>query len=227
MSSLLTFTADIASLPAPSDTECNILSSSLCSILKRDAFTIILTIWLSLQLIWVTMLCVVQLVQISRNQTTYENMKGNSIDHIHPTSQAITSALMTGTTSLDASGQGPNPSIPSTQERRPPQKEGCFSQWKKLFGLDTFFATAQEGLATDRRPRNPFSRGIVTNCRDFWCDPAPYFGQRDSGSAMLAGEAVNYNRMYEVPLMMRTGSRAGPGMVYRSVAHEERELGGD
>ncbi|KAG5297717.1 palmitoyltransferase akr1 [Histoplasma ohiense] len=226
--------AHIDLIPARSDAECNILSSVLCDILSRDTFTIILTIWVSIQLIWVSMLCVVQLVQISRNQTTYESMHGHTLDYANSASAAVTSAITTGTTSADigglsATGQGPNPAIPPTtipSHRRPPplrHDHGCLSQWKKLLGLDTFVATAQDGL--DRRggarSRNPFSRGVVTNCKDFWCDSQPYFGKRDTGSAMLGGETVNYSRLFDMPLMTRTGSRAGSGMVYRSVAGED------
>ncbi|EEP76066.1 palmitoyltransferase akr1 [Uncinocarpus reesii 1704] len=216
----------LESLPSPPDSECNILSSSLCSMVKRDTFTIILTVWIAIQLVWITLLCAVQLVQISRNQTTYENMKGHSFDYADPAARAITSALTTGTTSaelggLDSTGQGPNPSIPpSGPGRHRHAHGGCFAQWKKLLGLDTFMATAQHGLGDRRasRSRNPFSRGIVTNCRDFWCDPSPYFGRRETGMAMLDGSVINYNTMYEVPLRLRTG---GSGMVYRSVATED------
>ncbi|EDN10969.1 palmitoyltransferase akr1 [Histoplasma mississippiense (nom. inval.)] len=231
----MTMMAHIDIIPARSDAECNILSSVLCDILSRDTFTIILTIWISIQLIWVSMLCVVQLVQISRNQTTYESMHGHTLDYANSASAAVTSAITTGTTSADigglsATGQGPNPAIPPTtipSHRRPPplrHDHGCLSQWKKLLGLDTFVATAQDGL--DRRGGarswNPFSRGVVTNCKDFWCDSQPYFGKRDTGSAMLGGETVNYSRLFDMPLMTRTGgSRAGSGMVYRSVAGGE------
>lgn len=226
---------DIDSIPVPPNAECNILSTTLCGILSRDTFTIVLTIWSSLQLIWVSMLCVVQLVQISRNQTTYENMRGHTLDYANSASQAITSAITTGTTSddiggLSTAGQGPIPAIPPTtvpSHRRPPphrHDHGCLSQWKKLLGLDTFVATAQDGL--DRRGggryRNPFSHGVFTNCKDFWCDSEPYFGKRDTGSAMLGGEVINYTRLFDMPFMTRSGgSRAGSGMVYRSVAAED------
>ncbi|KAL2002060.1 hypothetical protein VTN02DRAFT_742 [Thermoascus thermophilus] len=217
-------------LPQPTEPKCNILNDVLCSLVLRDTFTVVLDIWITLQLVWVTMLCAVQLVQISRNQTTYENMRGHSIDHAHPSSQAITSALAAGTTSLDAagltaSGHGPNPALAPGHPHRH-RRHGCFQQWKRLLGLDTFFATAQSGFGESSgasRPKNPFSRGILTNCRDFWCDSAPYFGRREPGSAMLGGEAVNYNRMYEVPLRMHTGGRAGSGTVYTSLAGEDPE----
>ncbi|OAX83261.1 hypothetical protein ACJ72_02382 [Emergomyces africanus] len=226
--------AHIDLIPVPPNAECNILSSTLCDIFSRDTFTIVLTIWTSGQLIWVSMLCIVQLVQISRNQTTYESMRGHTLDYSNSASQAITSAITTGTTSVDlgglsATGQGPDPAIPPTvpSHRRPPphrHDHGCLSQWKRLLGLDTFVATAQDGL--DRRGagryRNPFSRGVITNCKDFWCDTEPYFGKRDTGSAMLDGEVVNYTRLFDMPLMIRSGgSRAGSGMVYRSVAAED------
>lgn len=175
------------------------------------------------------MLCAVQLVQIFRNQTTYENMRGHSIDHARPSSQAITSAIAAGTTSLDAAGlsaagQGPNPSIAAGAPHQ--HRRGCFQQWKMLLGLDTFLATARGGLGERRSantPRNPFSRGIITNCQDFWCDSEPYFGKRESGSAMLGGKKINYNQMYEVPLRMRRGGGDGSQGAYASLAGEDPE----
>ncbi|CAI7672984.1 unnamed protein product [Penicillium pancosmium] len=227
----------INALPAPTAATCNVINDTLCSYVTRDTFTLVLNIWVILQLVWVTMLCAVQLVQISRNQTTYENMRGHHIDRSYPSSQAFASAMTAGTTSLDAAGlsaagAGPNPAL----SRPPPPRRrhgNCFSQWSSLLGIDAFFATARDGLREGQgqavaRPRNPFSRGITTNCRDFWCDPAPIFGKRQSGSAMLAGEVVNYHDMYETPMRMHTGSRSrgggdAGGGAYRSVADEDPE----
>lgn len=137
--------------------------------------------------------------------------------------------MTAGTTSLEdaglsATGQGPNPALarPPTPRRR----HGCFQQWSSLLGIDTFFATARDGLregAAAARPRNPFSRGVTGNCRDFWCDTAPIFGKRQSGSGMLGGEVVNYNDMYETPMRMHVGARGGDGGAYRSVAAEDPE----
>lgn len=137
--------------------------------------------------------------------------------------------MAAGTTSLDAagfsaSGQGPNPAL--ARPHPPQRRHGCLQQWSSLLGIDTFFATARDGLRERpqaARPRNPFSRGVVTNCRDFWCDPAPLFGRRQSGAAMLGGEVVNYHDMYETPRRMHAGSRAGEGGAYRSVAGEDPE----
>ena len=179
-----------------------------------------------MQLLWVTMLLAVQMVQVARAQTTYESMRG----HMHQgtqVSQVITSALATGTTSIDGAqlsnaDMGPNPAIASGRH----QHEGCFSQWKKLLGLDTFVATAiggSEGGTGLRRRGNPYSRGILTNCKDFWCDPAPYFGKRETGAAVLDGEAINYTRMYEAPprMKLRMPRQDEDGGVYHSVGSED------
>lgn len=185
---------------------------------------LVLDVWICIQLIWITMLVAVQLVQISRNQTTYEHMRGHSINRTYPPSGAFASALAAGTTSLDGAGlssdeQGPNPALAGGPQR--PQRNGCIQQWSSLLGIDAFFATARDGLSDGRsaQPKNPFSRGFITNCRDFWCDPAPYFGKRDTGAGMLGGEVVNYSRMYDAPLRMHAGGRGGA--VYQSLADEE------
>lgn len=226
----LTEHLDINNLPALKNAQCNIINDTLCDYVSRDTFTLTLNIWITLQLVWVTMLCAVQLVQISRNQTTYENMRGHSIDRSYPSTQAFASAMTAGTTSMDAAGlsaagQGPNPA--AARPDAPRRRHGCLQQWSSLLGIDTFFATARDGLRDGpraARPRNPFSRGVMSNCRDFWCDPAPYFGKRETGSAMLGGEVVNYHDMYEIPLRMRTGGgRSGDGPAYRSVAGEDPE----
>lgn len=219
---------DIYTLQAPENPSCNVLNNTLCSIILRDTWTWILTAWIALQLIWVTMLLVVQLVQISRNQTTFENMKRHSIEYNlpNPSSRALTSALTTGSTSFEAgglssSGMGPNPvaAAPPASNRA---RGGCFAQWKKLLGLDTFMATASDGLTDRNRQRsreNVFSRGVITNCKDFFGDPAPYFGKRSSGKGMLGGEIVDYSQLYDAPL--RTRARGARGMVYRTVPGED------
>lgn len=176
-------------------------------------------------MIWVTMLMTVQLVQIARATTTYESMRG----HTHGNSQAataITAALTTGSTSIEGAqlgnaGMGPNPNVPNGP-RPHAHKEGCFGQWKKLLGLDTFVVTAT-GAGQPRRRGNPYSRGIVTNCKDFWCDPAPIFRRRENGAAMLDGDVVNYTRMYETPprMKLRRPRHDADGGMYHSVGCED------
>jgi palmitoyltransferase ZDHHC13/17 len=194
---------DIESLPvpSPSQSQCNVLSPVLCNLILRDPWTIILSLWTCLQLIWVTMLLVVQFVQIARNQTTYENMRR----HSHPQARigsTVTAGLVSGSASLGPEGAGVMGSAGASSPHAAPtrRKEGFFAQWKKLLGLDAFMVTASDASsAGNRRRENSFSRGVITNCQDFWQDPAPYFGRRTIGDGMLGGEVVNYARIYDPP----------------------------
>ena len=149
------------------------------------------------------MLLFVQLVQIGAGRTTWESMRGH-IEYASPGVQTSIAGFAAGApnaaaASLDASGG-------HGHGHGHHHKEGCWAQWKKLLGLDTFIATALGGDAAKKTKRgNPYSRGALTNCRDFWCDPSPYFGRREAGQAMLDGEMVNYTRMYESPPRRRHG----------------------
>lgn len=111
--------------------------------------------------------------------------------------------------------QGPTPSG-DAPPRRP--RDGWFGHWKKLLGLDSFVATAS-GKATKRR--NPYSRGLFTNCKDFWCDPAPYFTMRENGTATLDGDPINYSMLYEPPFRKRIRNDASGESVYHNVGSEE------
>lgn len=153
-------------------------------------------------------------------------MRGSHHDHGSKASEAITSALTTGTTSrlgaqIGDSGLGPDPALPPLHgPGHHHHKTGCFAQWKKILGVDTFVETALDYKNNGNRPRrnrNPFSNGCLGNCKDFWCDPAPVFGKRENGSAMLGGQIVDYTAMYETPRLMTT--RRGGG--YESVAGDE------
>ena len=219
--------AHFEALPPPTNAECHVLSPALCGIVLRDPWTLALTLWATLQLVWVTMLVIVQLVQISKNQTTFENMKGHSSEHgghhghshrpHHAHGPAAGGPAIASLNDAAAAG--------SRLEARPRPPDGCLTRWQKLLGLNVFMATAQDGLADAssgrRRDRsNPFSRGIVTNCQDFWCDPAPLFGKRTSGEGMLGGEVVNYFKMYDTPLQ----TRGSGGMVYTGVSGGDGEV---
>lgn len=216
----------ISTLPAPAEASCNIINSTLCSYVVRDPFTVVLCFWDSLQLVWVTMLCAVQLVQIARNQTTYEQMRGHSIERPYPTAQAFAAALAAGASNLDAAGlSAPAPAISKAQNAHRHRKRGLLAQCKTLLGIDAFFATARDGLRdspSSRNARNPFSHGIGTNCRDFWCEPGPLCGRKEPGSGMLGGQTVNYYRLYETPLRIHRGGGRSGG-AYISVANDDPE----
>jgi len=171
------------------------------------------------------MLLIVQLVQITRGLTTYEAMSSHShAGHNHSgAGEALSTFVSTGTTSIEAAqlgagGRGPDPAV-----QKPPHKpEGACKPWLRMFGVDTFLATAMHGSnAAEVRARdksNPFSRGWIQNFKDFFCDAAPIFGTRPHGEALLGGEKVDYTSMYELPVGM---TRRRGGMEYTAVAGGE------
>lgn len=221
--------ADFTIISPDSSPTCNILAEPLCRVVNSDPYTLVLMTWGVLQLTWVTMLLFVQLIQISRAMTTWENMKGADYGHSSAASEAITSALTTGTTSragaqIGSPGFGPDPALPAAHgpHGHRHHKTGCFAQWKKILGVDTFVETALDYKAgkNTRRNRNPFSSGCVGNCKDFWCDPAPVFGRRENGAAMLGGQVVDYTAMYETPRLVMGARRRGAAQ-YESVPSEE------
>ena len=173
----------------------------------------------------------VQLVQIARAQTTFENMRGNIHHTPHGIPEALTAAVTAGTTSLEGAqlttgGLGPDPALPDSSAPHDPRSQGFLSQWKRLLGIDTFFATAQAGLSGSpaRRQRNPFSMGLITNCNDFWCDGAPIFGTRTTGAATIGRMAVDYTKLYELPPRRRHPGTVAPSsgnVGYQSVPGED------
>ena len=116
------------------------------------------------------MLLFVHFVQIARALTTYESMRGNT-----ETMGPIMTGLATGSLSADsaqitASGAGPDPTTSHSHPHKK-AKEGCFSSWKKMLGLDVFFAIAFNGYNGSKTKRekqqrkrgNPFTRGVFRN----------------------------------------------------------------
>ena len=170
------------------------------------------------------MLLAVQLIQVARNLTTYESMRGHL--NSHTPAEALNTFVTTGDTSQDvasgetANGFGSGQDIGEGVKRKQP-KRSIWDQWKRLLGLDTFVTIALNGSQPpERRNRgNPFSRGVVTNCKDFFCDGAPVFKGKESGYARLGGERVDYTRLYEVPKMRY---QRGGGQ-YESVEAEEAD----
>jgi palmitoyltransferase len=168
------------------------------------------------QLSWVVMLLFVQFVQLSRGMTTYENMHGIT---------ELPSAVISST-GVPLDPDHPVHSAPPAacghgHHNHHHAHDGCMRNLSRLLGVDPFIETVRgTGAATmvNQRRKNPFSRGCITNCRDFWCDPSPLFGARDSGAAMLGGEKVNYMDMYESPTAMSALARRRGG--YEAVAED-------
>lgn len=217
--------AYLSIVPTPKDVTCNVISEDLCKILHKDPYTILLTGWAALQLAWVTMLLLVQLLQIARALTTFESMRGHL--NSHTPAETLTTFVTTGATSQET-GSGPLNGAGSGQDtgdqpRRPQKKHSVWGQWKRLLGLDTFFATAFRGSqANQARDRgNPFSRGIITNCKDFWCDGTPIFGSKDPGMALLGGQKVDYTKIYEPPPRMTMRRAEGRRGNYEAVGTDD------
>jgi len=142
----------------------------------------------------------------------------------HTPAEAITSFVTTGDTSQET-GPGSTNGFGSGQDTgdappRPPPKHSVWDQWKRLLGLDTFAATAfrRSQASQPRNLGNPFSRGVITNCKDFFCDGEPMFKQKESGFARLGGERIDYTRLYEVPKMKM---RRQGGARYEEIGNEE------
>ncbi|KAL7626438.1 palmitoyltransferase akr1 [Parahypoxylon ruwenzoriense] len=217
-------------IPEPDSDDCLVLSESLCKVVNADSYTVLLGIWTTLQLTWVGMLIFVQFIQVARAMTTYENMYGIQ--------DGSASSLVSVFTSTGA------PLDPNHPDAAPPsaaddplgtgrgghthKHKSFLKQWGRLLGVDTFIETATgRGAATGKRmrkKRNPYNKGLVQNCRDFWCDPAPVFWRRDTGDAMLGGERINYTEIYESPAAMSLGLGGASGRRrdgYETVAGEE------
>ncbi|KAG0634061.1 hypothetical protein HOY80DRAFT_1012652 [Tuber brumale] len=219
--------------------ECSILAEPFCSAVLQDPFTAYIFVWGVLQASWVTMLLLVQLVQIARAQTTWESMTSGRRHRGYDKkiTSAVASTLATSATRMEGAqllptSRRPEPSAeasgghhhPSYRHRRGTNGT-CFSRAKKLLGVDVLVHTAQDASNLARRRRgNPFSRGILTNCKDFWCDPAPVFKENviNDGEALLGGAPVDYYRMYETPLRVRAGR--GDTTRYQRIADEEENV---
>lgn len=207
----------IEALPSPpeGDQHCAILSPELCAQWSKDPLTLVTNIWGSFQLTWTFMLLFVHFTQIARALTTYESMRGNT--QAGPIMTAMTTGSMNvDDASVSASGAGPDPAVHSHKKK----KEGCFSSWSKMLGMDVFFTIAFNGYRGSkakelrRKKPNPFTRGLVRNCQDFWLD-GPVFGRKQSGGmALLGGERVDYTSLYDAPragMRYRGGYEEVPG----------------
>jgi palmitoyltransferase ZDHHC13/17 len=214
----LTF-SDLQEIPPSTDETCTFISTGpFCNTLKADPFTLIITLWTALQLIWVSMLLTVQLLQIARGLTTYEAMTP-------PKPLAHRGAPLVTTTDASMSSEGGSAAAaaaadPHAGHNHGPggHKHGPLEAWKRLLGVDTFMAVAVQGRGATQGPRsavlrNPFSRGFLTNCSDFWISGEPWFASQEQGASRLGGERVNYTDMYEVP--------NAPGYVAVRTAEDE------
>lgn len=128
-----------------------------------------------------------------------------NMDQVGPLMAAVTAGTMTtDSAQLDESGAGPDvPGHAHGQKHK--KREGCLTRWSKMVGIDVFIAIAFQGYKGHKTKKhkqhqraNPFTRGLLRNCQDFWMD-GPIFGRKESNKGLLGGEPVDYASMYEVP----------------------------
>jgi palmitoyltransferase ZDHHC13/17 len=207
---------DVELLPEPTVLHCTILKDAFCAQFSKDTFTIITNSWGALQLTWTFMLLFVHLTQIARNITTYETMKGAV--QAGPLMAAVTAGTMSvDGAQLDGPEAGVGESSAHGHGHSHKKKEGFLSQWSKLLGIDTFITVAFQGYKgsrskaerTRQRKSNPWTRGVLRNCQDFWGDGPVMVrrGPTESTKARLGGEDVDYAFVYDVP--------GGDSMQYR------------
>lgn len=208
--------------------ECTILSQNLCQIFNTDPYTILLGIWASLQLTWVSMLLFVQFVQVARAMTTYENMyginDGSAANLMHNYTSTGAPLDSTHPDGLQAPPSATDDPLGNGPHHGHKHARGFLQTWSRILGVDTFIETATgRGAAMtkkQKKKKNPYSRGCVQNCKDFWCDSAPVFGKRELGDAALGGQRVNWADTYESPVAMDAGGRRGRS-GYETVAGDE------
>lgn len=152
------------------------------------------------------MLLFTQAFQVARAMTTYENMYGVHDSGITTAFTSTGHPLNPNHSSITATGDS------SASGHNHKHKTSRLKSWSRLLGVDPFIETiAGRGAASGKKKskKNPYSRGCVANCKDFWCDPAPIFGQRENGMAALGGDKVDYTAMYESPTLMQLTARRG------------------
>ena len=164
------------------------------------------------------MLLTVQLLQIARGLTTYEAMTPHKpLAHRGPAGPSFITGADASMTATGGASAAPDPHA-GHNHGPGGHKHGPLEAWKRLLGVDTFVAVAVQGRGGKQGPRsavlrNPFSRGVLANCSDFWLSGEPWFASQEQGAARLGGERVNYTDMYEVP--------SAPGYVPVRTAEEE------
>jgi palmitoyltransferase len=195
------------------------LTTSVCRLTAIDMFLFSVAAWATLQLVWTIVLLASQLLQIARQMTTLEvsNLgrygfmggRGGSLatqmGHRHSHAlQADTDDTLSG----EATPTGVHSHVHGRHPHNHQHASGCSTGFlMHLLGFDRFTSgKAANGLARAGHATNPFSVGVVGNCRDFWTRG------RELG--------VEYDRLYEVPVEgLREAKR-------RREREEAEEIGG-
>lgn len=194
----LTFTDIILLDGTASPGECLLLAEPFCSLYSYDSFTVLTAIWASVQLVWVTFLSLVQLVQISQAITTNEAFS------MHKHGAAVAGSV--------------------AEEAKPVHRHtgGVLNTCLTLTGIEQmtmlikdhrlFTGRARavrayarpdelEAMQTQDVVGNPFDGGVVRNCLDFWSGgTSGLVTGSANGRGLIAGGTVDYMRLWDIPI---------------------------
>jgi len=200
----------------------------ICTPLITDPYTTILALWTSFQLLWLTLLVVMQHYQIARGITTHELSNLQKYGFLGGSGFTVEDRLQEGVSSR----------LPAISKPDTPHT-GRFHKCLRILGVEQFattFRNKRQRAQANRRGMNPFDQNSwVRNCSDFWAVPTHLnednqkawldnglnvsgvgFNLGKGGEGKLGGEEVNYFEMWDVPERRRKSRRA-EGQRYEEV----------
>lgn len=203
---------------------------SICTPLITDPYTTLLTTWTSFQLLWLTLLVVVQHYQITRGITTHELSNLQKYGFLGGGNVTVEDRLQEGVSSR----------LPPIAKPENHAHTGRFHKCLRILGVEQFFTTfkdRRQRAQANRRGMNPFDQGSwIRNCSDFWAVPTHLnedsqkawldngvnvrgvgFTLGKGGEGKLGGEEVDYFDMWEVPERKRKVTRRTEGQNYEEV----------
>lgn len=204
--------------PAPNN-KCSVLSASWCNGWTDSFPLFILNCFCIFQGVWVTVLLILQLVQIAQNKTSYEVLLANKKRPEYYASPVPVELLTELENPYEASGGAiepiGHPSIDSVMEaaHSPPDVfklkyvKKAFMPCLKVTGISHFYDMF---MKRSRRP-NHFNFGWKVNCAEFWClgntsksrlSLRNFFRIQapDNGETYIGEQLVDYYHLYEYPI---------------------------
>ncbi len=166
----------------------------MCLATQHDTFLFSVAVWAGLQLTWTIILLVAQTVQIARQMTTlevsnlgrYGFMGGKAGASMTTQSNFMAQRAASGSHTA-AAGEESHGEEGHHHHGVRDLACGLCNALLRVVGLDLYTrGKAGEGLKRASSASNPFSFGVVTNCRDFWT------AGRELG--------VRYEELYEIPV---------------------------
>lgn len=167
------------------------LTPSMCQLTATPGVPLVIAIsgWATLQLVWTIVLLVSQLWQVAVQMTTFE------VSNVQRWGWMGGRANSVNQTSSQSSSTPMSPGLASSAADADEQKKTAHAPRKgwlccppfllTLLGFDRF-TRGRAPIPSTSKVQNPFDKGIVTNCMDFW----------RAGKEL----GVEYGELYEVPV---------------------------